>query len=195
MINVSDRFPSTLKVFRKGERPTAAKLNAPIKAINRMIRGINPPRQNTDGLASVSTPEVKQFRIAVLDTSGDTLTCESYDGTVVKERGARTTIALPHLFRKSPFDDKTRDGITFTYSDTVIHERSATDGTDTETQVVTPSYEVGDVIFAIKNIKNSTGLTITKDVTRPDGSLEKQEVDVEWLDLNVDGRTWAEKNE
>ena len=82
----------------------------------------------------------------------------------------------PYYLRRSTFDGKTVDGLTYTYSD--AQTREVTDGDTTETQTVLPLYKVGDEILVI----------LTDDLTMAvsaDGGLRV------YSDLNTDGRQWA----
>lgn len=70
----------------------------------------------------------------------------------------------PFLLRRTPFDGEIVNGITYTYSDG--ETRSATDGVDTETQLITPDYYIGEEILCV----------LTQ---------------IGYVDLNTAGRCWA----
>lgn len=99
---------------------------------------------------------------------------------VLLDNGATVTttiynIAKPWLLRQSL---ASRDGVSFTY--TTSQEKTATDSPTVETWVVTPSYVVGDIIYATR-VANRMGV----DDSGGDEIL--------WLDVNVDARAWAQK--
>lgn len=70
----------------------------------------------------------------------------------------------------------TIDGVTITYSswDTSGQTRSATDGSITETHVITPRYLVGDLLWAVKVV--------------PEWATGEP---AHWMDINADGRAWG----
>ncbi len=89
--------------------------------------------------------------------------------------GTLTPISMPFAL----LDTITaRAGITYTYSDySVAQERVADDGTNTETQIIVPSYEVGDIVLAMP-VRNGTG-----------GSTGG--APIRWIDVSA--RAWAKK--
>lgn len=104
---------------------------------------------------------------AKIKSIGDNqLSVAFYDNRTETEY-AEFLVELPYTLRRNTWDNQTIDGVTYNYSD--LHERDATDGTNTETQVITPAYRVGDWIDIAWNII--------------DGGV--------WIDLNTDARAWA----
>ena len=67
-------------------------------------------------------------------------------------------------------------GVTYTYTDNST--RSATDGTNTETQKITPAYNPGDWIYALP-------LPVGSDTSLSNGKSTN------FIDINSDGRAWA----
>lgn len=90
-------------------------------------------------------------------------------------------IAKPHTHRPSV---TSRGSHTYSYS--TDFQRIDTVGADAETQVLTPAYETGDVIYAVR-CEPTTGVEYSppSQATRP----------ITWLQVNVDGRAWAQKFE
>jgi len=89
------------------------------------------------------------------------------------------TAALPYLLRPQI---NSRAGIDYTSKDytTTRQKRIATlqsDPDQTQTEVITPSYRANDWILAL----------------RFDTGLEFQEKKIELLDINIDGRHWAQE--
>lgn len=113
------------------------------------------------------------MKITAVD--GDFLECVRFmDGTV-----STTTViyvARPYLLRRSL---TSWNGISFTYTND--QNKTATQGATSETWLVTPEYVVNDIIYAAR-VPNGTGLT--NDLGRR----------IDWVDLNVDGRAWAEES-
>jgi hypothetical protein len=117
---------------------------------------------------------MQQFKVHEID--GDYLICHTWDGT--DEGAVDIKVARPYLLRRTPFDGYTRNSITYTYVSDV--ERTAAKSGETDiTELVTPSYQVGDVIYAIRDIRGGTAVEDAPN----------------WLDCNVDGRAWAESDE
>lgn len=173
-MNRRDTPPGHLRPWRRGEKIEASRLSAVTKRINSLSDSFGSPKQVAGGTASV-VPEIRRFRVVSVET--DYLYCNTWDG--VTQGDVAVKVVLPYLLRRTPFDGYTRNGITYTYtSDT---EREADDGSDTETQVIVPSYVVDDEIYAVRNVTGTSGVR------------DSDNVPVDWLDLNVDGRAWAKQ--
>ena len=117
------------------------------------------------------------------DVEEDYLECSIYD-PVTEYHGATVYVAKPWELRASPFDGETwtyDDGtsIEYTYDAAYPHrKRSADDGADTETQVITPDYVIGGYIRLLSGN------------THVDGGDSNPCV---WEDLNTAGRCWAKE--
>lgn len=171
---MSSKQPFRLRPFKRGQPLTANRLNEPINAINRILPGIAPIRQLLQQRSGAATT-VTVARFIVTDASPDDyLVCREYDGTQTGD--SDIYIARPPLLRASV---TSRGDVTYTYTDS--QTRSATDGVDTETQVIIPSYLAGDEIYAERGIVRGTGV-----YSDPEGTQK-----VEWL-ARADGRAWTE---
>jgi len=71
----------------------------------------------------------------------------------------------------------TRNGVTYTYDS--AYERSGTTGGTAIQEAITPSYNTSfpDMIFAVRPADGATGVSGCR-----------------WVDINLDGRYWAEKD-
>lgn len=118
----------------------------------------------------------KQMRVRNASDFADYLICRTWDGTTEGENDI--AVMRPWLLRRTPFHTLTRAGITYTYSG--MNRRVADDGSQTETQVIVPSYVVGDVIVAVRGVA-------LFNYTDVDGDA------INWLQLS-DGRMWSEEN-
>lgn len=163
---------------RRGDLITARGLTQVREAVNQIVGDVNPPQQRFG--KAVSNPG-RSKRFKVVEVKGDYLVCNAFNGQVTGTQ--KITVAKPWLLRRSPFDGESRDSITYTYSSDT--ERQADDGSNTEDQVVVPSYVVDDEIYAEFDPEGGSGVT----VTLPDNT----EVAAMWLDTNRDGRAWAKK--
>lgn len=171
-----------LELWRRREPISADKLNRTNRVVNDLLNYAQPSRQvfpDQNRQAVV----VQQFRVELvpelLGDAGDLLICRAFDGA---ESGSIDfVIAKPWDLRVTPFDGETRDGITYTY--TTSTSRTADDGSESETQVVVPSYVVGDVILAMSGVK---GFPLRVDLSG-DGVTRN----VDWVDINAAGRAWA----
>ena len=136
--------------------------------------------QNTTGeelhLALIRFPVagnvIQQF--SVVSVHDDYLICQAWDGEFLS--GINVQIAKPFLLKNSFFDGFSYDGVSYTYID--VNTREATDGTTTETQIVTPAYSIEATIYAVRDVL---------------GGVDLNGSGIEWLDLNVDGRAWAKE--
>lgn len=159
---------------------SAAHLNEAVDAVQRMVRVPTSAREVIR--PDAAAVQVQQF--VVVSEAGDYLRCRKLDGpSGVDVDGGIYYVAKPYLLRRSPFDGTAgRDSITFEY--TSDSERTATNADDeTEDQAIVPSYVAGDVVYGVLNV---AGLSLT--ITRADGA----EFSVRYLDMNADGRAWAQ---
>lgn len=147
--------------YVRGQAITAAQLNELVEATRRFsshpgetLEAPGPP----GGIALAA--------VTITNIEDDYLACETEAGIVIN-------VARPSLLRASL---DSHNGIDFTYSSAT--EREASDGEDTETQVIVPAYAVGDTLIAL-GLVDGTGVEDAPD----------------WLDLNVDARAWAKAAE
>ena len=120
--------------------------------------------------------------LVVTGESGDYLLARELDtGT----EGTRIfTVAKPYLLRMAPFDGETRNGITYAYTD--VNTRTATNEDDESiTEVITPSYQADDIIYAMTGITGGTGV------------YDEDDIEVEWVEVSgaSGARMWAETDE
>jgi len=174
---------------------TADNLNSAMEeTLRRIIAPIGGPiqiRHVGKGLeiSLVRLPAIPNYspKFARVDAiAGDYLTCVWYDPITPQAGSTQFAVAKPYLLQQTPFDGATVtfpgavQNITYTY-DAVNPEwkRSATDGVNTETQVVTPEYWTEtDVPCIIRVVAGNTGVL--------DGSGNR----IGWQALS-DGRVWA----
>lgn len=146
-----------------------------------------PLRLSIDG--DLSLPplgnDVYRFRLkAVYD---DYLECKQLDGTT--EVGSIVKVAKPYHLRRTPFHNKTINGITYTYTGVQSRTKTRDSPSETENQVIVPAYQEavtgygGDEIYACKP-SGGTGVKIGW-----------EDEDVIWLDINNAGRAWAKVTE
>ena len=158
---------TNLRNWNRGDIISADRLQEPIKALNEFFAGVEPSRQiNTRGISRIF---VQQFKVK--SVAGDYITVQPWDGLLVQEANIR--VAKPYLLRRTPFDGKTRDGITWTY--TSDSARTGSDGTE---QTLSENWLEDDIIYAELNITGGTDLAA-------DGKA------ILWLDQNTDGRHWS----
>ncbi|MCP4539826.1 MAG: hypothetical protein GY832_22025 [Chloroflexi bacterium] len=125
---------------------------------------------------TTAAQQIQAFQVKAAGWQNDYLQCTAYDQVNAAAQGD-VNVAKPWELRRTPFDTETityanAQSITYTYSSQ--RERSATDGTYTETQLVTPDYAEDEIILAIRG---NTGVTDA----------------LGWTDLNVAGRQWAKE--
>lgn len=108
--------------------------------------------------------------VTVVTVLSDYISCETETGLI--------NVAKPYLLRGSL---TSRAGITYTYSGTDAQARTADNGADTEDQEMLPAWIADDQIIAAR-VVGGTGIT------------DADDADIQWIDLNVDGRHWAESD-
>lgn len=168
--------------WRRGDAITAKRLDSTARVVQELHGAVQPPQQVVRR-RDETVVQVRQFRVVAV--YGDFVTCARLQGTYENEAETddQTYVAKPYLLRRTPFDGASRNDISYAYTDNVT--RTATDADDnTETQVVVPSYVVGDIIYATTNVDGGTGVEI---------DTGKERITVEWVDLNADGRAWAKE--
>ena len=107
---------------------------------------------------------------------------DSKNKAVISARQFKVTTELNNYLDCKVYDGSTRsvNAETFRIAKPFkLRGDTATRTSDSEEQEIVEAYTSGDIIYAIKNIKGGTDV---KDSSNDD---------VEWLDLNVDGRAWA----
>ena len=169
-----------IQLWRKGEEIKESKANQVRHFLRREFSGTRPPSQILPQSRNIG--QVQQFK--VIEVKTDYVECNEWDGT---DKGAVVKLALPPLIRRSPFDPtkggKGRGLFTYAYASDIARESTNNADSSTENQVITPAYEVDDIIYGISNVIGGTST-----VARPDG--EDPEV-LEFMDINIDGRTFA----
>lgn len=161
--------------YHTGQRNIpATSLNQVLDATKRMIQGGNGinvrnfgDRLLIDLAAAVNAPGDVTALFTITDISNPEFLICDRDGDEV-------FVARPWTLRES---SAFPSGYDYTYTD--ANERTASDGTSTETQQITPSYEVGEQIIAIRVI------------TRINHDVGEDEVPIKWVDVNTAGRAWA----
>jgi hypothetical protein len=117
-------------------------------------------------------PDPTLIRMRLTSVQGDYLVCQRWTGSAWST--ISENVAKPYLLRTS---GTSRNGITYAYSNGFT--RTATQGANTETQVIVPSYYAsGDELFAAP--VNYTGVVVASK-------------ELKLIDINADGRAWAKQ--
>lgn len=139
-----------------------------------------------DPIGTDSLQNERVVRARIIEIGDDTITVDR--ANIVISYGIVTPTGISYLpspnivalkpgyLRRSTFDGKTINGLSYTYSGS--QTREVTDGETTETQVVLPAYVVGDEVLLILGDDFSQAVVA-------DGDLRI------YSDLNVDARQWA----
>jgi hypothetical protein len=145
-----------LKIFVKQGNATSTlpTIEADVKFTGDTLVAIIPTSASPPDASSANTSSVAMFRVTAYWTSGsntysDYVVARTWDGTTLGSTDIY--IARPPNLRPS-ITSETIDGVAITYTWSNGNQRSATDGTNTETQKVFPRYTTGtapfDIIFA-----------------------------------------------
>ena len=181
-----------LRDVKTGQPVSAKQWNEMVRRVNRKITGprvIETPHgwhiRDTPFVAGSIGSVIKQFklkRVGFSEIDGDLLICRGWDGEVEGEKDVY--VAKSFLLRRSPFDKKIRDGITYDYFISSVGRRAKDiNDNQTEFQVVIPKYVIGDLIYATsKVIGEIAGVVVPKGIEKPI-----------WLDNNNDARAWARR--
>lgn len=123
--------------------------------------------QGVNGLAYLRNKTNDAVAFYYIETHADFVT-----GVVVDGDGSFVKIAKPYNLRRTPFDLQTIDGVSYVYVDDST--RLAENDTDSETQVITPSFSDFTIIHAVRNVRG-------QDVVDPDNDDEA----IKWLMTDV----------
>lgn len=172
-----------LPEFRNRAQIKPSRMNPIVRAVN--LRKI----LSADGLILVTeTPQGTALRLSVeallpripkanaslqrmqiIGVLDDYLTCRTWDGET--QGDTNILVAKPWSLRKTGWENETRDGVTYSDYMAGAQERTATEGEDSESQVVVITYMAGDEIYAVEADTGVTGCYL--------------------IDCNLDGRAWA----
>ncbi len=103
-----------------------------------------------------------------------TVTAIGTDSLTCTANGSSETVAKPFLLQRTPFHDNSitfQDGQNVGYSYSNPYTRVATDSPDSETQVITPGWFIGDILLVFYTLTNISN--------------------VYWQDCNMAGRQWG----
>lgn len=132
----------------------------------------------------LAPPRPIRFIVESGDEYPDTILCRRSEGGA-----ADIHVAKPYLLRRTPWNDGQERG-EFRYEYVSNVERDSirvADETDKERQVVTPSFERGDVIYAVLY-----GYSEADDLRAEAGSETR--LQTPWLATIYDAREWAKKS-
>lgn len=181
MANQPGIILSSGQPFKKGKMPKADDLQKMFEGmVKRISVGAGLELRSFNNQLIISLKEsfrpvrVAVQRFQVVNQSDEYLLCKVKDlaglGTSI------FNIAKPYLLRRSSYQGKpARAGVTYTYVD--AGKRTATDGTNTWTETIQPSYEIGDIIFAENCVAGGTDVVVAGE-------------QLTWLDQNLDGRSF-----
>jgi hypothetical protein len=141
----------------------------------------NDPRPR-EGLATVRPANVDPQRVLtpyqVVSVEGDYLVCNPFNGDGSVNTGRKRYVLKPWTLQKTPFDGKTINSITYTYTSNT--QRTAVNGSTSETQLITQDYFAGAKIYAV---------LIEGKVNLPAGAGAGKFTNK--IDANLDARAWA----
>lgn len=129
----------------------------------------------TGAFMPLAFPEVKVAGFVIDTEHGDFLMCYDRDGNEVR-------VAKPFIFRKSIYDGKTLDGITYVHDADNNVRKGTNEDDEEEWQAITPSYYANEPIFCA---------AFRHEVVIDDDT----KVECRWIDINTAGRCWAVTDE
>jgi hypothetical protein len=129
--------------------------------------------------------EVEAIDADKLQTRRVTYTSDVSPGLPVMH-DPRMDVAKPWTLQRSRYDGQTIDypdtgGQSITYTYTADNRRTANDGTNSEAQVITPAYHVGEILLALYVPTGVLGLA-------------GNDLPLHWMDANTAGRQWARES-
>ena len=167
-----------------GDAPSTPQFNGLVRSIVAALPAIQPGRQVRPPRAP--TPPVIEYeerQFQLVGIFGDYLTAYYInEKTGTADTAELFYIAKPYLLRNYT-SRGSRTYSTFTNEDELQERLNVT---DSETQVVVPTYTVGDLLYARRGIKGGTSVTYVDS----NGATQY----CQWLD-DGQGRSWAKKKE
>lgn len=165
---MAERLQPTTR-WARGDKLNAPALNEQVDKVNRLVE-----HPLCKQVFAVGTGRIRRFEVS--SETDDYLVCTEAGDTSSAPTYIR--VAKPYMLQRTPFDGKTRDGISYVYDSE--SERTAIDEAyEEEDQVIVPSYVPGDYVLAAFSPSGGTGVA--------DAPM--------WIDLNVDARAWAKVDE
>lgn len=156
--NIFEGTLDDLQRWNRREPITAAKLNQPVDALNRM--GATLPRSEQvfgPGLPPTPTVAVDQSVIFFNGFPQDSRFQTILDAISVNAIDIPTvpiTVALPWLLRRTPFDGQQRGLFRYVYSTFAWRwSTRVLNPSDVETQQITPAYMRGDILRLVKALE------------------------------------------
>lgn len=167
------RTTPPLPALRRGDPWTARDYDLLRRKVESLERQLAERRQIIEA--------VTKIRPFLWKSSGgnDHWICREYDYYTGAIGAVDVKVAKPVLLRMVASRPGGAGNITFTYTD--YQERVADDTTQTETQIITPSYTLNDTLWCVMPV-GGTGVYVSGEP-------------VIWLDLNADARAWAKQAE
>lgn len=159
-------------------KATEALFTAPVPGADMGVShvGNNSVITKSDDLITSSSRGLPRW-YSIVSIDKDHLVCNPWSARNDNTGTSEINIAKPYHLQRTPHDGQERayPDITLTYTYVSDNERTATDGTDTESQFITEAYYVEDKIQAIKM---QTNVIVSS-------------VAVNFIDINFAGRVWA----
>ena len=124
-------------------------------------------------------PQVFPFDCVVKEEYDNHLICKRWNGS--DEEGDTFFVAKPWFLRRTSYDGLTRNGITYTYTNSMT--RSATDGVTTQSEQLTMPYWLPETGF------KGEVITVEPKALKTGVVVSGQDVYIE--DCNRAARTWA----
>jgi len=182
-----------------------------VKALVEWARNTSGPNLINSPFALTSKPQARSRRgsgggpkfrwCTVVTVHADHLICRPVDPAYPESSQADFRVAKPNELRQSDLDGETKPNqagvlIKYTYAVGLTETRTASDDDGDEVQVVVPAYipaqTITGVFYPGSLILAISGLSQGTRVTYVDGN--NKTVTVDWLDVNLNGRAFAEDN-
>jgi len=174
---MSGNETTQLPIWKTGDILRAEDMNKIVRLIsNKILGGAGIQVQAVGDVISIShvvNPKAATLhqQMVVKSDQGDYLVCRSLDANGVQGT-ADINVMKPFLLRRTPFDNLTKNGVAYVYSDNATR---VADGT--ETQKITQDYYVDSEILVVPmnvNFEVSPGIFVS------------------FADSNDNGREWSE---
>ena len=164
----------SLPKFSPREPITADNLQTLSRAIRANSRGVNSHRRVLPDLGWANA--TYQFIITANDNA-NYLTCQLWDSEKGEADGVDVRVSKPYLNQAATLNGYTdANGVSYTFTGIDALTALDTGSSVSEDWVITLPYVVGDLIYAVGNVR---------------GGIDNAEDDVDFIDLNIDGRAWA----
>ena len=165
--------------WRRGDLPSAKKLNETVNQLNRERR--------VQSLPSITdtNSKLRIIRCRFVSESDNYITCKLYQADELTD--ILIDVAKPDDLQRLEYEGFTIDGVSYSYTN--AKTREASKATDSETQIINPAYSPANGVFLGSVVWAERLPHVYPDLVN---SINEPLI---YIDVNRSGRAWAKQAE